>query len=131
MKCTGAGSLGDNFLPNLTINKSKSKLTQELMINPHPPMQNNKSFKAPYTRVVQKYSSSWDGILLQILIYSTQLHLMLYLPLDLTPRAVFSIQHSQWCFNLVYHKSSLRMYVLLNRSTVVCGAAPISLVLSD
>ena len=62
----------------------------------------------------EKYSTQ-GGVLCK---YSTQLCLVLYLPLDPTPRIVFSIHHSQQCFNIYGHNTEkLRTFVVL---TSVC-----------
>ena len=56
-----------------------------------PPIQNNKSVKAPFTCDVQKNTVLRVGSRVK---YSTRLHLMLYLSLDPTPHTVFSVHHS-------------------------------------
>ena len=57
-------------------------------------MQNNKSVKAPFTCDVRKNTVLGVGK------FSTQFCLMLYLPLYPTPCTVFSVHHSQQCFNI-------------------------------
>ena len=78
--------------PNLP--KTITSRSIELLNNTvNPPMQNNKSVKEPFANAcdVQKNRALRVGSNAK---YSTQLHLVLYLSLDFTLRAAFSIHHS-------------------------------------
>ena len=74
-----------------------------------------------------KYST-WGGVSYK---YRTQLCLVLYLLPDPTPCTVFSIHHSQWCFNITYSVSTLHngfpkssqtySYIYMDRSLfIIC-----------